>query len=145
MGIENGGNLVHLAGVCKAPEMRTAFPALRGGARVLQSAPCFANPDPGPCMKKLLSANQAIAWAAYRAGCRVAAAYPGTPSTEIMEHIAEFAGAINCEWSVNEKVAMECIGVAGRHPRAGGHEARGLNVAMDRLMTFTISAPSVAW
>ena len=66
-------------------------------------------------MKKLLSANQAIAWAAYRAGCRVAAAYPGTPSTEIMEHVAEFKGAIDCEWSVNEKVAME-IGVGASPP-----------------------------
>ena len=90
-------------------------------------------------MKKLLSANQAIAWAAYRAGCRVAAAYPGTPSTEIMEHIAEFKGAINCEWSVNEKVAME-IGVGASLAGVRALVAMkhvGLNVAMDPLMTFT--------
>ncbi len=89
--------------------------------------------------KLLLSANHAIAWAAYRAGCRVAAAYPGTPSTEIMEHVAEFKGAINCEWSVNEKVAME-IGVgaslAGVRAMVSMKHV-GLNVAMDPLMTFT--------
>ena len=89
--------------------------------------------------KMLLSANQAIAWAAYCSGCHVAAAYPGTPSTEIMEHIAEFKGAINCEWSVNEKVAME-IGIGAS--LAGGRalvamKHVGLNVAMDPLMTFT--------
>jgi len=90
-------------------------------------------------MKKLLSANQAIAWAAYRAGCRVAAAYPGTPSTEILEHVAEFKGAINCEWSVNEKVAME-IGVGASLAGVRALVAMkhvGLNVAMDPLMTFT--------
>jgi len=89
--------------------------------------------------KILLSANEAVAWAAYRAGCRVAAAYPGTPSTEIMENVAKFDGAINCEWSVNEKVAME-IGVgsslAGVRTLVAMKHV-GLNVAMDPLMTFT--------
>jgi indolepyruvate ferredoxin oxidoreductase, alpha subunit len=89
--------------------------------------------------KMLLSANQAVAWAAYRSGCRVAAAYPGTPSTEIMQHVAEFKGAIDCEWSVNEKVAME-IGVgasiAGVRTLVAMKHV-GLNVAMDPLMTFT--------
>lgn len=89
--------------------------------------------------RMLLSANQAIAWAAYRSGCRVAAAYPGTPSTEIMQHIAEFKGAINCEWSVNEKVAMEIgIGASLAGVRAlVAMKHVGLNVAMDPLMTFT--------
>jgi indolepyruvate ferredoxin oxidoreductase alpha subunit len=89
--------------------------------------------------KMLLSANQAIAWAAYRAGCRVAAAYPGTPSTEIMEHVAEFKGAIDCEWSVNEKVAMEVgVGASLAGVRAlVSMKHVGLNVAMDPLMTFT--------
>ncbi|MDD4342500.1 MAG: hypothetical protein PHO14_09770 [Kiritimatiellae bacterium] len=87
----------------------------------------------------LLSANEAIAWAAYRSGCRVATAYPGTPSTEIMHHVAEFKGAINCEWSVNEKVAMEIgIGASLAGVRAlVAMKHVGLNVAMDPLMTFT--------
>ncbi len=89
--------------------------------------------------KLLLSANEAIAWAAYRSGCRVAAAYPGTPSTEIMENLAKFKGAIDCEWSVNEKVAMEIgIGASLAGVRAMvSMKHVGLNVAMDPLMTFT--------
>ena len=57
--------------------------------------------------KVLLSANEAVAWAACKAGCRVASAYPGTPSTEILENVAKFKDTITCEWAVNEKVAME--------------------------------------
>ena len=51
--------------------------------------------------KLFLSGNEAIARGAYAAGCHVASAYPGTPSTEILENIAKFKGEINCEWSVN--------------------------------------------
>ena len=40
-------------------------------------------------MKKFLSANEAVAHAAAQAGCVVASAYPGTPSTEILENIAK--------------------------------------------------------
>ena len=90
-------------------------------------------------MKKLLSANEAIAWAAYVSGCSVAAAYPGTPSTEIVENIAKFKGEIDCEWSVNEKVAVEiAIGasLAGVRTLVAMKHV-GLNVAMDPLMTFT--------
>ncbi|MDD3994989.1 MAG: hypothetical protein PHT06_04185, partial [Dehalococcoidales bacterium] len=55
---------------------------------------------------KLLSGNEAIALGAYHAGIKVAAAYPGTPSTEILENLAEYKD-IYAEWSTNEKVAME--------------------------------------
>ena len=58
-------------------------------------------------MKKFLSANEAVAHAAAQAGCVVASAYPGTPSTEILENIAKFKDTVKCEWAVNEKVAME--------------------------------------
>lgn len=90
-------------------------------------------------MKKFLSANEAVAYAAAAAGCRVASAYPGTPSTEILEHIAEFKSVIACEWAVNEKVAMEtAIGasIAGARSLTAMKHV-GLNVAMDPLMTFT--------
>ena len=90
-------------------------------------------------MKKFLSANEAVAHAAAQAGCAVASAYPGTPSTEILENIAKFKDTIKCEWAVNEKVAMEtAIGASmagGRALTAMKHV--GLNVAMDPLMTFT--------
>ena len=89
--------------------------------------------------KVLLSANEAVAWAACKAGCHVASAYPGTPSTEILENVAKFKDSINCEWAVNEKVAMEVvIGASiagGRALTAMKHV--GLNVAMDPLMTYT--------
>ena len=47
--------------------------------------------------KVFLSGNEAIAHAAAQAGCVVASAYPGTPSTEILENIAKFKETINCE------------------------------------------------
>jgi len=42
----------------------------------------------GIVMKKLMLGNEAVARGAYEAGVRVATAYPGTPSTEITESIA---------------------------------------------------------
>jgi indolepyruvate ferredoxin oxidoreductase alpha subunit len=90
-------------------------------------------------MKKFLSANEAVAHAAAQAGCGVASAYPGTPSTEILENIAKFKDTISCEWAVNEKVAMEtAIGASIAGARAlTAMKHVGLNVAMDPLMTFT--------
>ena len=90
-------------------------------------------------MKKFLSANEAVAHAAAQAGCVVASAYPGTPSTEILENIAKFKDTVKCEWAVNEKVAMEtAIGASMAGARAlTAMKHVGLNVAMDPLMTFT--------
>ena len=90
-------------------------------------------------MKKLLSANEAVAYAAAQAGCVVASAYPGTPSTEILENIAKFKDTVKCEWAVNEKVAMEtAIGASMAGARSlTAMKHVGLNVAMDPLMTFT--------
>ena len=90
-------------------------------------------------MKKFLSANEAVAHAAAQAGCVVASAYPGTPSTEILENVAKFKDTVNCEWAVNEKVAMEtAIGASIAGARAlTAMKHVGLNVAMDPLMTFT--------
>lgn len=39
-------------------------------------------------MKKLLTGDEAIARGAYEAGVTHASAYPGTPSTEILENVA---------------------------------------------------------
>jgi indolepyruvate ferredoxin oxidoreductase alpha subunit len=59
--------------------------------------------------KYLLMGNEAIARGALEAGISVAAGYPGTPSSEIIENLAKAADERNVyvEWSVNEKVAME--------------------------------------
>ena len=94
-------------------------------------------------MKKFLSANEAVAHAAAQAGCVVASAYPGTPSTEILENIAKFKDTVRCEWAVNEKVAVEtAVGASMAGARAlSAMKHVGLNVAMDPLMTFTFVGP----
>jgi len=86
-------------------------------------------------MKQLLSGNEAIALGAYHAGVRVGAAYPGTPSTEIMEALARFDG-IYTEWSTNEKVAMEvALGASYAGVRSmASMKHVGLNVASDPFM-----------
>jgi indolepyruvate ferredoxin oxidoreductase, alpha subunit len=93
-------------------------------------------------MKKILQGNAAIARGAWEAGVVVGAAYPGTPSSEIMAEMATYA-EIYTEWSPNEKVAVE---VAHGASVAGGRALAcmkhvGLNVAADPLMT--ISYPGV--
>ena len=94
-------------------------------------------------MKKFLSANEAVAHAAAQAGCVVASAYPGTPSTEILENIAKFKDTVRCEWAVNEKVAVEtAVGASMAGARAlTAMKHVGLNVAMDPFMTFTYVGP----
>jgi len=95
-------------------------------------------------MKILLSGNEAVAHGVYRAGCKVAAAYPGTPSTEIMFNIGQhFKDKVWCEWAVNEKTAMEiAIGASIAGARAfTSMKHVGLNVAMDPLMTYTYIGP----
>ncbi|MFW5676841.1 MAG: hypothetical protein ACOCNL_11265 [Acetivibrio ethanolgignens] len=57
-------------------------------------------------MKKLLTGDEAIARGAYEAGVHFAAAYPGTPSTEILENLSKYE-EICAEWAPNEKVALE--------------------------------------
>jgi len=81
---------------------------------------------------EILSGNEAIARGAWEAGVKLAAAYPGTPSTEILEAMAGYEG-VYCEWSPNEKVAME-VGIGAS--MAGGRalvcmKHVGLNVAAD--------------
>jgi indolepyruvate ferredoxin oxidoreductase alpha subunit len=90
----------------------------------------------GQMAKVLLSGNEAVARGAYEAGLSFAAAYPGTPSTEILENIATYR-QIDAQWCPNEKVAFEvamgaCFGgvrslVAMKHV--------GLNVAADPMFT----------
>ena len=55
---------------------------------------------------ELLMGNEAIGRALIEAGCQIAAAYPGTPSTEILQAVADRRGEapepLHIEWSVNE-------------------------------------------
>lgn len=87
-------------------------------------------------MKRLLSGNEAIARGAYEAGVRLAAAYPGTPSTEILEALADYPD-LHSQWSPNEKVALEvALGAAFAGARAlVAMKHVGLNVAADPLFT----------
>lgn len=89
-------------------------------------------------LKEIMTGNEAIARGAYEAGCRVAAAYPGTPSTEILENIANYK-EIYSQWSVNEKVAVEVAGgaaISGSRALAAMKHV-GLNVASDPLFTLS--------
>jgi indolepyruvate ferredoxin oxidoreductase alpha subunit len=86
--------------------------------------------------KALLSGNEALAVGAWEAGLKVASAYPGTPSTEILETLAKMP-EVDTQWSVNEKVAFEvALGAAiGGVRSLFACKHVGLNVAMDPLMT----------
>ena len=87
-------------------------------------------------MKKLLLGDFAVARGAWEAGVSVAAAYPGTPSTEITEELARYDDVYS-EWSPNEKVALEVgIGASIRGVRTiVSMKHVGLNVACDPLFT----------
>jgi indolepyruvate ferredoxin oxidoreductase alpha subunit len=83
----------------------------------------------------LLSGDEAIALAGWHAGVALAAGYPGTPSTEILESFSALGG--RAQWSPNEKVALEvAIGAAFGGARAlATMKHVGLNVASDPLFT----------
>ncbi|TET38357.1 MAG: indolepyruvate ferredoxin oxidoreductase subunit alpha [Planctomycetota bacterium] len=86
----------------------------------------------------LMLGNEAIARGVWEAGAIFAAAYPGTPSTEILENIGRHYPEVRAQWCTNEKVAFdEAIGVSfagGRAFVAVKHV--GLNVASDPFMVF---------
>ncbi len=88
--------------------------------------------------KVLLFGNEAIAQGARAAGCYFAAAYPGTPSSEILAVFKTLPGVF-AKWSPNEKVALEvAIGGCLTGSRTlSTMKHVGVNVAMDPLMTFT--------
>ncbi|BCA78809.1 indolepyruvate ferredoxin oxidoreductase subunit alpha [Desulfuromonas sp. AOP6] len=86
----------------------------------------------------LMSGNEAIARGAYEAGVRVASAYPGTPSTEILENLVAYPG-VDASWAPNEKVALE-VGIGASFGGARALVAMkhvGVNVAADPLFTLS--------
>lgn len=89
-------------------------------------------------MKALLSGNEAIARGAFEANVKVATAYPGTPSTEILENMAQYK-EVKSQWSPNEKVALEvAIGASMAGVRTlVAMKHVGLNVAADPWMTLS--------
>ena len=91
-------------------------------------------------MSRLLSGNQAIAYAALEEGVALVTGYPGTPSTEALTEIEHPARrgepSPYVEWSVNEKVAFElAAGAAWAGKRAlVTMKMSGANVALDALI-----------
>lgn len=82
--------------------------------------------------------NEAIARGAWEAGVRVGSAYPGTPSTEIMECLGTYpAEDVQAQWATNEKVSIDVtIGASLAGVRAMcAMKHVGLNVASDSLMS----------
>ena len=93
--------------------------------------------------QKLLMGNEALAHAALEAGVRVAAGYPGTPSSEVIETIAALhasgaAQGVHVEWSTNEKAALELLAGASYCGARTLFTCKqvGLNVASDPLMSL---------
>ncbi len=88
----------------------------------------------------LLNGDEAVARGAVEAGVTVAASYPGTPATEILEAIARVSRqyGIYAEWSTNEIVATEvAAGAAMSGVRSiASMKHVGLNVASDAVMTL---------
>ncbi|MDL2258181.1 indolepyruvate ferredoxin oxidoreductase subunit alpha [Eubacteriales bacterium OttesenSCG-928-K08] len=86
----------------------------------------------------IMSGDEAIARGAWEAGCTVATAYPGTPSTEILENVAQYKEDIYSQWACNEKVAAEIAAGAS----IGGARVLcamkhvGMNVAADPIFTM---------
>jgi indolepyruvate ferredoxin oxidoreductase alpha subunit len=95
--------------------------------------------------KLLLLGDEAIAQAALDAGMSGMYAYPGTPSTEIMEYIQAspqaLAGNVHREWSSNEKTAMEAalgMSYAGKRAMVAMKHV-GLNVAADAFINSAVT------
>jgi indolepyruvate ferredoxin oxidoreductase alpha subunit len=91
-------------------------------------------------MKSLLSGNEAVARGAWEAGVVVASAYPGTPSTEILENFARYPN-VYAEWAPNEKVAVDVVvgaAYAGRRSLAAMKHV-GVNVAADSVFYVSMT------
>ena len=88
--------------------------------------------------KAMFSGNEAIARGFYEAGGNFAAAYPGTPSTEILENIGKYE-EIQAQWAPNEKVALEVAAGAalGGVRSLAAMKHVGLNVAADPFFSLS--------
>lgn len=91
--------------------------------------------------ERVVLGNEAIALGLVEAGCQVATAYPGTPSSEILAGVVRFKelrlDPVHTEWSTNEKVAFEvALAAAWSGLRAAvAMKQVGLNVAADPLFS----------
>lgn len=90
---------------------------------------------------EVLLGNGAIARGLLEANAEVVTAYPGTPSTEVMEEVLRQARALGldvaADWSVNEKVAFDVALAAAMCGKRAATIMKqvGLNVASDSLLS----------
>lgn len=95
---------------------------------------------PASDRKQLLLGNEAIVRGALEGNVRVVAAYPGTPSSEIIDRFSQLAAeaGVYAEYSVNEKVSMEvaCAAAVSGVRSLCSMKHVGLNVAADAFMTL---------
>jgi indolepyruvate ferredoxin oxidoreductase alpha subunit len=90
---------------------------------------------------EVLLGNGAIARGLLEAGAEVVTAYPGTPSTEVMEEVLRqgrvLGAPVTADWSVNEKVAFDIALAAAMCGKRAATVMKqvGLNVASDSLLS----------
>jgi indolepyruvate ferredoxin oxidoreductase alpha subunit len=95
--------------------------------------------------EKVLLGDEALAMGAIDAGISAAYAYPGTPSSEIMEYLQGVAsqyGDFVAEWCTNEKTAYEAaagVSLAGKRVLVSMKHV-GLNVAADPFINSALLA-----
>ncbi|HOV85939.1 MAG TPA: indolepyruvate ferredoxin oxidoreductase subunit alpha, partial [Syntrophobacteraceae bacterium] len=95
---------------------------------------------PASNRKHLLLGNEAVVRGAMEGNVRFVAAYPGTPSSEIIDRFSQLAeeAGVYVEYSVNEKVSMEtaCAAALSGVRSLCSMKHVGLNVAADAFMTL---------
>lgn len=84
-----------------------------------------------------MSGDEAVARGAWEAGVGVAAAYPGTPSTEILENMSLYKQDVYCQWANNEKIAVEiALGASfGGLRSLAAFKHVGMNAAADPIFS----------
>lgn len=89
---------------------------------------------------EILMGNEAMALGAIHGGVDIVTGYPGTPSTEVLEYVAEYNknNEVYVEWSTNEKAAVEvAAGAAYSGKRAlVTMKQVGLNASADPVMNL---------
>ncbi len=92
-----------------------------------------------PGERVLLMGNEAIARGVIESNVKVAAGYPGTPSSEIIMTLSPISSKVGmyAEWATNEKVAFEiALGAAISGIRSlATMKAPGFNVASDSIVS----------